>query len=145
MKHNNKKNNNKKYNNNKKDYYNKHKYDQYHKDNKDEEDRNQVLKQIANDGKRYEITFILDDRKNDSENWEIRLIGCHNIRITIDGIEHTLGHAWLREDMIDGLIEMTNDYIEGEEVKMYLSVKPYTRKYGEVESRNRNKYEFTNK
>jgi hypothetical protein len=145
MKHNNKKNNNKKYNNNKKDYYNKHKYDQYHKDNKDEEDRNKVLKQIANDGKTYKITFILDDRKRDNKNFEVRLIGCHGIKITIDNIEHTLGHAWLREDMIDGLIEMTNDYDIDDEVTMYLSVKAYTRQYGEVESNNRNKYEFTNK
>jgi hypothetical protein len=141
MKHNNKKNNNKKYNNNKKDYYNKHKYDQYHKDNKDEEDRNQVLKQIANDGKTYKITFILDDRKRDNKNFEVRLIGCHGIKITIDNIEHTLGHAWLREDMIDGLVQMTFNKKIGSTITLYVKVKQYTREKGKEED----KYEFTNK
>ena len=106
------------------------------KDNKTE-DRNEVLKQIANNNKVYKITAILDRKSTDKKNSSVRLIGCNHIEIYIDGKKHTLGHAWLREDMIDGLIQMTFNKKIGSTITLYVKVKTY--------SWNTNKYEFTNK
>ena len=101
------------------------------------EDRNEVLKQIANNNKVYKITAILDSKTTDKRDSSVRLVGCNHIKIFIDGKTHTLGHAWLREDMIDGLIQMTFNKKIGSTITLYVKVKTY--------SWNTNKYEFTNK
>ena len=101
------------------------------------EDRNTVLKQIANNNKVYKITAILDNKCLDKRNSNVRIVGCNHIKIFIDGKTHTLGHAWLREDMIDGLIQMTFNKKIGSTITLYVKVKTY--------SWNTNKYEFTNK
>ena len=101
------------------------------------EDRNTVLKQIANNNKVYKITAILDNKCLDKRNSNVRVIGCNHIKIFIDGKTHTLGHAWLREDMIDGLVQMTFNKKIGSTITLYVKVKTY--------SWNTNKYEFTNK
>ena len=106
------------------------------KDNKTE-DRNEVLKQIANNNKVYKITAVLDKKSTDKRDSSVRLIGCNHIKIFIDGKTHTLGHAWLREDMIDGLVQMTFNKKIGSTITLYVKVKTY--------SWNTNKYEFTNK
>ena len=101
------------------------------------EDRNAVLKQIANNNKVYKITAILDNKCLDKRNSNVRIVGCNHIKIYIDGKTHTLGHAWLREDMIDGLVQMTFNKKIGSTITLYVKVKTY--------SWNTNKYEFTNK
>ena len=106
------------------------------KDNKTE-DRNEVLKQIANNNKVYKITAVLDKKSTDQRDSSIRIVGCNHIKIFIDGKMHTLGHAWLREDMIDGLVQMTFNKKIGSTITLYVKVKTY--------SWNTNKYEFTNK
>jgi hypothetical protein len=110
------------------------------KDNKTE-DRNEVLKQIANNNKVYKITAIIDKKSTDQRNSSIRIVGCNHIKIFIDGKMHTLGHAWLREDMIDGLVQMTFNKKIGSTITLYVKVKQYTREKGKEED----KYEFTNK
>ena len=105
------------------------------------EDRNEVLKQIANNNKVYKITAIIDNKCLDKRNKNIRLVGCNHIKIFIDGKTHILGHAWLREDMIDGLVQMTFNKKIGSTITLYVKVKQYTREKGKEE----NKYEFTNK
>ena len=105
------------------------------------EDRNEVLKQIANNNKVYKITAVLDRKSTDKRDSSVRLIGCNHIKIYIDGKTHVLGHAWLREDMIDGLIQMTFNKKIGSTITLYVKVKQYTREKGKEEY----KYEFTNK
>ena len=105
------------------------------------EDRNTVLKQIANNNKVYKITAILDNKCLDKRDSSVRLVGCNHIKIFIDGKTHTLGHAWLREDMIDGLVQMTFNKKKGSIITLYVKVKQYTREKGKEEY----KYEFTNK
>ena len=105
------------------------------------EDRNTVLKQIANNNKVYKITAIIDNKCLDKRNSNVRIVGCNHIKIYIDGKTHTLGHAWLREDMIDGLVQMTFNKKIGSTITLYVKVKQYTREKGKEEY----KYEFTNK
>ena len=105
------------------------------------EDRNTVLKQIANNNKVYKITAILDSKTTDKRDSSVRLVGCNHIKIFIDGKTHVLGHAWLREDMIDGLVQMTFNKKIGSTITLYVKVKQYTREKGKEEY----KYEFTNK
>lgn len=101
------------------------------------EDRNTILKQIVNNNKVYKITAILDSKTTDKRDSSVRLVGCNHIKIYINGKTHTLGHAWLREDMIDGLVQMTFNKKIGSTITLYVKVKTY--------SWNTNKYEFTNK
>ena len=105
------------------------------------EDRNTILKQIVNDNKVYKITAILDSKTTDKRDSSVRLVGCNHIKIYVNGKTHTLGHAWLREDMIDGLVQMTFNKKKGSTITLYVKVKQYTREKGKEE----HKYEFTNK
>ena len=109
---------------------------------KETEERNKILKQIANNNKVYKITAILDAKSTDDEDPTVRIVGCNHIEIYIDGKTHVLGHAWLREDMIDGLVQQTFKIKKGQKFTLYVKVKEYTAKES---TKNKNKYEFTNK
>lgn len=115
------------------------------KDNKDNqpepcnlgEDRNEVLKDIVNDDKVYEITFVVD-RITDYDmvsRTNTRVVGCRCIVINIDGEDRILNHTWLKECYIPEITKRFKLKHVGEIKHLKVKVKSY--------DNNKDKYEFT--
>lgn len=101
------------------------------------EDRNEVLKDIVNDDKVYEITFVVD-RITDYDmvsRTNTRVVGCRCIVINIDGEDRILNHTWLKECYIPEITKRFKLKHVGEIKHLKVKVKSY--------DNNKDKYEFT--
>ena len=101
------------------------------------EDRNDVLKDIVNDDKVYEITFVVD-RITDYDmvsRTNTRVVGCRCIVINIDGEDRILNHTWLKECYIPEITKRFKLKHVGEIKHLKVKVKSY--------DNNKDKYEFT--
>ena len=101
------------------------------------EDRNEVLKDIVNDDKVYEITFVVD-RITDYDmvsRTNTRVVGCRCVVINIDGEDRILNHTWLKECYIPEIKQRFKLKHIGEIKHLKVKVKSY--------DNNKDKYEFT--
>lgn len=101
------------------------------------EDRNEVLKDIVNDDKVYEITFVVD-RITDYDmvsRTNTRVVGCRCVVINIDGEDRILNHTWLKECYIPEITKRFKLKHIGEIKHLKVKVKSY--------DNNKDKYEFT--
>lgn len=101
------------------------------------EDRNDVLKDIVNDDKVYEITFVVD-RITDYDmvsRTNTRVVGCRCVVINIDGEDRILNHTWLKECYIPEITKRFKLKHVGEIKHLKVKVKSY--------DNNKDKYEFT--
>lgn len=101
------------------------------------EDRNYVLKDIVNDDKVYEITFVVD-RITDYDmvsRTNTRVVGCRCVVINIDGEDRILNHTWLKECYIPEITKRFKLKHIGEIKHLKVKVKSY--------DNNKDKYEFT--
>lgn len=101
------------------------------------EDRNDVLKDIVDDDKVYEITFVVD-RITDYDmvsRTNTRVVGCRCIVINIDGEDRILNHTWLKECYIPEIKQRFKLKHIGEIKHLKVKVKSY--------DNNKDKYEFT--
>ena len=101
------------------------------------EDRNDVLKDIVDDDKVYEITFVVD-RITDYDmvsRTNTRVVGCRCIVINIDGEDRILNHTWLKECYIPEITKRFKLKHVGEIKHLKVKVKSY--------DNNKDKYEFT--
>ena len=101
------------------------------------EDRNDVLKDIVNDDKVYEITFVVDKITDYDmvSRTNTRVVGCRCIVINIDGEDRILNHTWLKECYIPEIKERFKLKHVGEIKHLKVKVKSY--------DNNKDKYEFT--
>lgn len=100
------------------------------------EDRNEVLKDIVNDDKVYEITFVVDKITDYDmvSRTNTRVVGCRCIVINIDGEDRVLNHTWLKECYIPEIKRFKLKHV-GEIKHLKVKVKSY--------DSNKDKYEFT--
>jgi hypothetical protein len=101
------------------------------------EDRNDVLKDIVDDDKVYEITFVVD-RITDYDmvsRTNTRVVGCRCVVINIDGEDRILNHTWLKECYIPEITKRFKLKHVGEIKHLKVKVKSY--------DNNKDKYEFT--
>lgn len=101
------------------------------------EDRNDVLKDIVDDDKVYEITFVVD-RITDYDmvsRTNTRVVGCRCVVINIDGEDRILNHTWLKECYIPEIKQRFKLKHVGEIKHLKVKVKSY--------DNNKDKYEFT--
>jgi hypothetical protein len=101
------------------------------------EDRNEVLKDIVNDDKVYEITFVVDKITDYDmvSRTNTRVVGCRCIVINIDGEDRILNHTWLKECYIPEITKRFKLKHVGEIKHLKVKVKSY--------DNNKDKYEFT--
>ena len=101
------------------------------------EDRNDVLKDIVDDDKVYEITCVVD-RITDYDmvsRTNTRVVGCRCVVINIDGEDRILNHTWLKECYIPEITKRFKLKHVGEIKHLKVKVKSY--------DNNKDKYEFT--
>lgn len=101
------------------------------------EDRNEVLKDIVNDDKVYEITFVVDKITDYDmvSRTNTRVVGCRCVVINIDGEDRILNHTWLKECYIPEITKRFKLKHVGEIKHLKVKVKSY--------DNNKDKYEFT--
>ena len=101
------------------------------------EDRNEVLKDIVNDDKVYEITFVVDKITDYDmvSRTNTRVVGCRCVVINIDGEDRVLNHTWLKECYIPEIKQRFKLKHVGEIKHLKVKVKSY--------DSNKDKYEFT--
>lgn len=101
------------------------------------EDRNDVLKDIVNDDKVYEITFVVDKITDYDmvSRTNTRVVGCRCVVINIDGEDRILNHTWLKECYIPEITKRFKLKHVGEIKHLKVKVKSY--------DNNKDKYEFT--
>lgn len=100
------------------------------------QDRCAVLKDIVNDDKVYEISFVVDAVANYDKvhNLQKKVVGCRAVIININGEDHMLNHAWLREVYVPEAAKFNRYRDMGSIVSLKVKVKGY--------DENSAKYEF---
>lgn len=95
-----------------------------------------VLKSIVNDDNVYEISFVVDAVVNYDKvhNLKKKVVGCRAVIININGEDHMLDHAWLREVYVPEAAKINRYRDVGSIVSLKVKVKGY--------DENSAKYEF---
>ena len=98
--------------------------------------RNAVLKDIVNDDKVYEISFVVDAVINYDKVHQLdkKVIGCRAVIININGEDQMLDHAWLREVYVPEVVKYNRHRDMGRIMNLKVKVKGY--------DENQAKYEF---
>lgn len=101
------------------------------------ERRNDVLVDIVNDDKVYEISFVVDALMNYDKvhNLQKKVVGCRAVLININGEDHLLDHTWLREVYVPEVAKYNRYRDLGRIITLKVKVKGY--------DENNAKYEFT--
>jgi len=101
------------------------------------ERRNDVLVDIVNDDKVYEISFVVDALMNYDKvhNLQKKVVGCRAALININGEDHLLDHTWLREVYVPEVAKYNRHRDLGRIMTLKVKVKGY--------DENNAKYEFT--
>lgn len=97
--------------------------------------RNEILKDIVNDDKVYEISFVVDAVINYDKvhQLEKKVVGCRAVIININGEDQMLDHAWLREVYVPEVVKYNKHHV-GQIINLKVKVKGY--------DENQAKYEF---